>query len=82
MANTMLVLVIASILALFRKEWEQIKAYIEISILWVIGSILMDIAIVSVIPISEAGMSQMVMNFVLLSFNLIIGVLAYIKQRS
>ena len=80
MGCTMLALAIASFIALFRKEWEQVKAYIEISILWVIGSILMDIAIVIVIPIPEAGMPQMMMNFVLLSFNLIVGVLAYIKQ--
>ena len=79
---SMLVLTIASFLAFFKSEWEQIKLYLEIMIMWVIGAILMDIAIVVVVPLNEAFMSQMVFNFIILSFNLIVGLLAYIKQRA
>ena len=82
MGSTMLVLAIASFLAFFRREWEEIKIYFEIMIMQGIGSILMDIAIVVVVPLNEAVMSQMVFNFIILSFNLIIGLLVYIKQRA
>jgi len=81
MGYTMLVLAIASFIALFRKEWEHFKSYFEIMLIWDLGAIFMDIAIVIVITIPEAGVPQMAMNFILLSFNLIIGLFSYIKQR-
>ena len=82
MGSSMLVLAIASFLAFFRREWGEIRIYFEIMIMQGIGSILMDIAIVVVVPLNEAVMSQMIFNFIILSFNLIIGLLVYIKQRA
>ena len=79
---TMLVLAIASFLAYFKTEWEKIKLYFEIMLMWVIGAILMDIAILVVISLPEAALFQMIFNIILLTFNLVIGLFSYIKQRS
>ena len=78
---TMLVIAIASILAVFKREWELIKLYFEFMLMWIIGAILMDIAILVVITLPEATLSMMIFNIVLLSFNLVIGLFSYIKQR-
>jgi hypothetical protein len=79
---TMLVLAIASFLAYFKKDWEQIKLYFEIMLMWIIGAILMDIAIVVVMTLPGAALFQMVFNICLLTFNLVIGLFSYIKQRA
>ena len=78
---TMLVLAIASFLAVFKREWELIKLYFEIMLMWIIGAILMDIAILVVMTLPEAALMQMIFNIILLSFNLVIGLFSYIKQR-
>jgi hypothetical protein len=82
LGNSLLVLGIASFFAYFKSEWEQIKLYFEIMLMWDFGSILMDIAIVVVITLPEVWVFQMILNFVLLIFNLVIGLYCYFKQRS
>jgi hypothetical protein len=77
----MLVIAIASFLAVFKQEWEPIKLYFEFMLMWIIGAIFMDIAILVVITLPKAALSMMIFNIVLLSFNLVIGLFSYIKQR-
>jgi hypothetical protein len=78
---TMLVLAIASFLAVFKSEWEHIKLYFEIMLMWIIGTILMNIAILTVIALPDAALLQIVFDIILLSFNLVVGLFSYIKQR-
>jgi hypothetical protein len=79
---TMLVLAIASFLAYFKTEWDKIKLYFEIMLMWIIGTILMNIAILVIITLPETAMFQIIFNIILLTFNLVIGIFSYIKQRS
>ena len=81
LGGTMLVLAIASFLAFFKKEWEQIKLYFEIMLMWIIGALLMNVAIVTLITLPESWIFSQILDFVVLSFNLIVGLIAYVKQR-
>ena len=77
----MLVLTIATFLAYFKKEWEQIKLYFEIMLMWMIGIIIMNIAINTLLPVTETAMLINIFNIALITLNLVLGIYCYIKQR-
>ena len=53
MGITMLVLDIATVIAFFR-EWEQIDLYWIIMTLWMVGYFIMNILIITFLPLTEA----------------------------
>ena len=80
MGTTMLVLVIATILAFFR-EWEQIELYWIIMTLWMIGHIIINICIVTILPVTDTALLNEIMNIVVLSLNTVLAIYCYIIQK-
>ena len=82
MGVSLLVLSIASFMAYFKKEWEEITLFFLIMMMWVFCMIIMDIIIVSLLGLPETPMMFMILNIVLLTFNLVLGIYSWMKQRS
>lgn len=80
MGITMLVLTIATIIAFFR-EWEEIDLYWIIMTLWMIGYIIMNILIITVLPVTQTALLNNVMNISILSLNVALGIYCYITQK-
>ena len=82
MGISLLVLSIASFMAYFKKEWEEIKLFFVIMLMWVFCMIIMDIIVVTLLGIPETPMMFMILNIVLLTFNFVLGIYCWMKQRS
>ncbi|NHJ19511.1 MAG: hypothetical protein EAX91_01115 [Candidatus Lokiarchaeota archaeon] len=79
--GTMLVLAITTLLALFKKEWEGIKLFFFLVIIWDIMVLIMDIVAVAILNFSETTFLFMITFIILLSFNLVIGLVSWMTQR-
>ena len=82
LGGSLLILGITSLLAFFKKEWEEIKLFLLLMIMWVIYFIIMDIIAVVLLGLPDTPMLFMMTNIFLLSFNLVLGIICWIKQRS
>ncbi|MFX1489041.1 MAG: hypothetical protein ACFFBI_07830 [Promethearchaeota archaeon] len=82
--GTMLVMSITTLLALFIKEWERIKLFFFVSILWLIMVLILDIVAVAVLPefiFPEPPFFTMLTFIIILTFNLVIGLVSWMAQR-
>ena len=80
--GTMLVFAITTLLALFIKEWERIKLFFFLVIIWDIMVLIMDIVALAVLNFPETPFMMMITFIILLTFNLVIGLVSWMTQRS
>jgi len=80
--GVMLVLGITSIIAIFKKEWEEIKLFFLFSMMWLAYMIIMNIVAVAILSIPETPLMTMITNIILLTFNLVLAIVCWMKQRS
>ena len=78
----MLVLGITSIMAIFKKEWEEIRLFFLFSMMWLAYMIIMNIVAVAILSFPETPLMTMVTNIIILTFNLVLGIICWMKQRS
>jgi len=80
--GVMLVLGITAIMAFFKKEWEEIKLFFLFSMMWLAYMIIMNIVAIVILSFPETPLMTMVTNIILLTFNLVLGLICWMKQRS
>lgn len=80
--GTMLVIAITTLLALFMKEWEKLKLFFFFVILWDIMVLIMDIVVAVVLNFPETPFLFIITFIILLTFNLVIGLVSWMTQRS
>jgi hypothetical protein len=79
--GTMLVMAITTLLALFMKEWEGIKLFFFLVIIWDIMVLIMDIVAVVILNFPETPFLTMITFIIILTFNLVIGLVSWMTQR-
>jgi hypothetical protein len=79
--GTMLVMAIAALVALFIKEWERIQLFLFLAIIWCIMVIIMDIVALAVLNFPQTPFMTMITFIILLTFNLVIGLVSWMTQR-
>ena len=82
LGGSMLVLGITALMAIFKKEWEEIKLFFLFSMMWLAYMIIMDIIAVAILSLPETPLMSMITNIILLTFNLALATICWIKQRS
>ena len=82
LGGSMLVLGITSLMAIFKKEWEEIKLFFLFSMMWLAYMIIMNIVAIVILSFPETPLMTMVTNIILLTFNLVLASICWIKQRS
>ncbi len=80
--GVMLVLGITALMAIFKKEWEEIKLFFLFSMMWLAYMIIMNIVAIVILSFPETPLMTMVTNIILLTFNLVLGIICWIKQKS
>ena len=80
--GVMLVLGITALMAIFKKEWEEIKLFFLFSMMWLAYMIIMDIVAIAILSFPETTLMTMITNIILLTFNLVLGIICWVKQRS
>ncbi len=84
--GALLVVVIFALLVLINKDWdwEKIKFGYELMYLWLPINIIMEVSVGALYAptLSNELLSQLIMDVILMSILLVLGVYSYIKQRS
>ena len=84
--GALLVVVIFAILVLVNKDWdwEKIKVAYVVVYTWLPINIIMEVSVTAIFlpTLSNELVSQIIMDIILMSILLVLGVYSYIKQRS
>jgi len=84
--GALLIVVIFALLVLINKDWdwEKIKFGYELMYLWLPINIIMEVSVGALYAptLSNELLSQLIMDVILMSILLVLGVYSYIKQRS
>ena len=82
LGGTLLIIGIASIMAFFKKEWEEIKLFFLFSMMWLLYFIIMNIFTIVLLGLPDMALMNQTMNIILLTFNIVLGIICWMKQRS
>jgi len=82
LGGTLLTIGIASLMASFKKEWEEIKLFFLFSMMWILYFIIMDIVSIALLGLPDMALMSQITNIILLTFNLVLGIFCIMKQRS
>jgi len=79
---TLLVLAIAALLGSFKKEWEEVKLTYELSQMWIIVTLILNIAELAFLSpaLSVTAISNTIINTIILILFLVMGVYCYLQQ--
>jgi len=80
--GTLLVLGLASLIAYFKKEWEEIKLLYELALMWLLMVIIINIFELVMLPLPVMSLTNTVVNTILVTIYLILGIYCWMKQRS
>ena len=80
--GTLLVLGLASLMAYFKKEWEEIKLLYELALMWLVMVIIINIFELALLTLPAMSLMNTVVNTILLVIYLILGIYCWMKQKS
>ena len=80
---TLLILGITALLGSFKKEWEEVKLVYELSQMWIIATLILNIAELALLTpvLSATAIGNTILNTIILIVFLVIGVYCYLQQR-
>ena len=79
--GTMLVLGIASLMAYFKKEWEEIKLFFELGLMWQIMVLILNIFELAMLPLPAMSITNTIAVTILVVIYLVLGIYCWMKQK-
>jgi len=79
--GTLLVLGLASLLAYFKKEWEEIKLFFELAMMWLLMVTIINFFELTMISLPVIALTNTIVDTILVAILLILGIYCYMKQR-
>jgi len=79
--GTLLVLGLASLLAYFKKEWEEIKLFFELALMWLLMVTIINFFELTMISLPVIALTNTIVDTILVAILLILGISCYMKQR-
>jgi len=79
--GTLLVLGLASLMAYFKKEWEEVKLFYELALMWLGMVIIINIFELVMLPLPVMSLTNTLVNTILVAIYLILGIYCWMKQR-
>ncbi len=79
--GTLLVLGFASVMAYFKKEWEEIKLFFELALMWLLMVTIINIFELALLPLPVMSLTNTVVNTILVLAYLILGIYCWMKQK-
>ena len=78
---TLLVLGLASLLAYFKKEWEQIKLFFELALMWLLMVTIINFFELTMLSLPVIALANTIVDTILVAIYLILGIYCCMKQR-
>ncbi len=79
--GTLLILGLASLLAYFKKEWEEIKLFFELALMWLLMVTIINFFELTMISLPVIALTSTIVDTILVAILLILGIYCYMKQR-
>ena len=79
--GTLLVLGLVSLMAYFKKEWEEIKLLYELSVMWLLMVTIINIFELALLPLPAMALTNSIFVTILVAIYLILGIYCWMKQR-
>ena len=79
--GTLLVLGLASLMAYFKKEWEEVKLLYELALMWLGMVTIINIFELVMLPLPVMSLTNTLVNTILVAVYLILGIYCWMKQR-
>jgi len=79
--GTLLVLGIAALMAYFKKEWEEIKLFFELGLMWQLMVIIINIFELAMLSLPAMAFTNTIFNTILVAIYLILGIYCWMKQK-
>ena len=80
--GTLFTLGLASLLGYFKKEWEEVKLLIELSLFWLSMVLIINSVQLALLTLPAMSTMNTVINTTLVAAYLVLGIYCWIKQRS
>ena len=80
--GTLLVLGLVSLMAYFKKDWEEIKLLYELSVMWLLMVTIINIFELALLPLPAMALTNSIFVTILVAIYLILGIYCWLKQRS
>ncbi len=79
--GTMLVLGLISLMAYFKKEWEEVKLFFELALMWLVMVLIINSLELAILVLPGIAFTNTLLNTVIVSTYLVLGIYCWIKQR-
>ena len=79
--GTLLVLGLVSLMAYFKKEWEEIKLLYELSVMWLLMVTIINIFELALLTLPAMALTNSIFVTILVAIYLILGIYCWMKQR-
>jgi len=79
--GTLLVLGIAALMAYFKKEWEEIKLFFELGLMWQIMVLILNIFELAMLPLPAMSLTNTIAVTILVVIYLVLGIYCWMKQK-
>ena len=80
--GTLLVLGLGSLMAYFKKEWEEIKLFFEVAMLWLLMILIINSFELALLPLPVMAFTNTLLTTILVAIYLVLGIYCWMKQRS
>ena len=79
--GTLLVLGLVSLMAYFKKDWEEIKLLYELSVMWLLMVTIINIFELALLTLPAMALTNSIFVTILVAIYLILGIYCWMKQR-
>ncbi len=79
--GTFLVFGLISLMAYFKKEWEEVKLFFELALMWILMVLIINIFELAMLSLPAVTFTNTIFNTILLSIYLLLGIYSWMKQR-
>jgi len=80
--GTLLLLGLLSLIAYFKKEWEEIKLFFEFGLLWILMVLIINFLELALLTLPAMSFTNTLLNTILLAIYLVLSIYCWMKQRT
>jgi len=79
--GTMLVLGLISLMAYFKKEWEEVKLFFELALMWLVMVLIINSLELAILSLPGIAFTNTVVNTIIVIIYLVLGIYCWMKQK-
>ena len=79
--GTMLVLGLISLMAYFKKEWEEVKLFFELALMWLVMVLIINSLELAILSLPGIAFTNTVVNTIIVIIYLVLGIYCWVKQK-